>query len=135
MRPSCGGEYRHVHLGKPIVFYIPFNGTGSAQYPRRHDLSHQHSSRIKNLKIEKEEQRAVNKACLLSEELGLPYLFGYALAATTHLGPARWLADTGSGWDLVAKGDVHRSVKAEKSENTINCLGNCQWGHCCRSSG
>ena len=74
---------------------------------------------------------------MLSEELGLPYLFGYALAATTHLGPARWLADTGSGWDLVAKGDVHRSVKSEKSENTIalatangdivvdNCLSDC----------
>jgi hypothetical protein len=61
-QPSNVAEYRQVRFGKPIVFYIPFNGTGSAQYPRRHDLSHQHSSRIKNLKIDKEEQRAVNRA-------------------------------------------------------------------------
>ena len=44
----------------------------------------------------------------------------YALAVKkTKLGPPRWLADTGSGWDLVSKPDCHPSVKPIKNDEVV----------------
>jgi hypothetical protein len=102
---------------------IPYGCTGKpVESENRHDLSYKHPSWLRKLDATDAMQKAINQAYYLMEELSICWSKprNYALAVKkTELGPPRWLADTGSGWDLVSKADCHPSVKPFKSDEIV----------------
>ena len=111
---------------------VRFDGATIYRYPSNckgpfytinsgHDLNYRHSERVRNLDRKKCEQQAVDKAFLLCQELNLTNkCYGISAAALYKTkGPAKWLIDTGSGWDLVSRDDICKSVKPSKSAYEI----------------
>ena len=78
----------------------------SSTPPLCHNWKHRHPGWLRELTVDECESRAIAKANALYEELQKDARVPAVPAGPVRFGPSRWMADTGSSFDLVCVDDI-----------------------------